>query len=140
MEESVFIISEDYNILFHNRSSYKSYGGNLKGKKCYKILKGREQPCEKICPLRKILLEHIIESVKYEEKMFVPKLNEVRDLENRVTKIDNFNGKNVILEIIEDVTKREKNKRIRIKSSSSGKMVKMLIWHYESFSCIRDYH
>ncbi len=48
--------------------------------------------------------------------MFIQKLNEVRDLEIRVTMIDNFNGKNVILEIFNDITEWKK-KENKIKES-----------------------
>ena len=114
LEEQVFVISEDYRILFHNASASKIYSGILIGKTCYKILRGREQPCDEICPIKNILLEHNIKSIKYEEKLFIPKLNEERYLEIRATKIDNFNGKNAILEIIEDVTERkEREKKIK---------------------------
>jgi len=115
-ENPVFVISNDYKILFYNSSSSKIYDGIQDGKICYKILKGRDYPCDEMCPLRNISLEQEIKSIKYEEKLFNPKLNEERFLEIRATNIENFNGKTAILEIFEDITDR-KDKEKKIKES-----------------------
>ncbi|QEE16621.1 PAS domain S-box protein [Promethearchaeum syntrophicum] len=107
----VFVISEDYEILFHNRSSSKIYDGILDGKICYKILRGREQPCDDMCPLRNKSLSQNIKSLKFEDKLFLSKFDEERDFEISSTKIENFNGKPALLEIFEDITDRKKKEK-----------------------------
>ncbi len=113
-EDPIFVISDEYEILFHNSSSSKIFNGNLDGQKCYDILKGRKNHCDDFCPLRSIAQGKNIKSVKFEERLFFPKLNEERDLEIRTVLIEIFNGKPAILEILEDITERkEKEKKIK---------------------------
>jgi PAS domain S-box-containing protein len=111
LDEPVFVISDEYKILFHNSSSSKIFDEILVGQKCYKVLKGREHPCDELCPLKSILLEQNIKSIKYEEKLFFSRLNEERDIEIRATVIEDFNGTTAILEIFDDITERKKKEK-----------------------------
>jgi PAS domain S-box-containing protein len=45
MQDYVFVIDKDYTIQFMNRILVKIYG-NMIGKKCYKLLHGKDKPCQ----------------------------------------------------------------------------------------------
>ncbi len=104
--DPIIVISEDYRILFNNKSAQKVFGKNLTGNLCYEKIKGMNTPCE-FCPLfseKKIvifdtLIEHVIK---------MPKTGETRTFEISISKINNFQGKPAMLESLRDISDRKK--------------------------------
>ena len=45
LKDYVFVISDNYEILFENNAAHDIFGENLSGKKCYEVLYGNNQPC-----------------------------------------------------------------------------------------------
>lgn len=42
LKDTVFVISEDYTILFKNDTAHDIFGKELIGKDCYKVIKGQD--------------------------------------------------------------------------------------------------
>ncbi|MHA1764877.1 MAG: PAS domain S-box protein [Promethearchaeota archaeon] len=115
LEEPIFVFSEDYEILFYNENASKIFPGEIKGKKCFNELKGKKYPCE-FCPIRNILIEKDINSIKFENTFYIKKYDDQRTFEIKCNLIKKFEGKPAMLEILSDITERKEKERKIIKS------------------------
>ena len=112
--DPIFVISDEYHILFSNLSAQKLLGDNLTGDLCYKAIKGCTSPCAS-CPLftsrfDDLVVEHVIKNTK---------TGEAQIFEIGVSEIENFQGQHAILEILRNVTTR-KTVEIQLKESESA--------------------
>ena len=104
--DPIFVISEDYRILFTNKSAQNLFGNNLIGNFCYEKMKGLNNPCEFCILFPKGKIE-ILNSV-VEHDMKIPKTSETRTFEISISKITNFQGLPAKLETLRDITDHKK--------------------------------
>lgn len=117
LKDSIFIISYDHEILFANDEALKNYETDLIGKKCYKELLNKDQPCE-ICAITEFLTKNI-SHFRFEKEINIPSLKAIRDFDINTGKLDNYNGKQAIIEILRDITERKMQERIIREQSES---------------------
>lgn len=99
MEDGVYIVNAQYDIEFVN-SALKDEFGLVDGKKCYKYLHDRNEPCT-WCQIDKVLTG---ETVRWE--WFSSKNQRTYDLID--TPLQNFDGSLSKLEIFRDISSRKK--------------------------------
>jgi len=89
--------NENYEIEFMNDSLVKKFG-NLVGEKCYRAIKGRDEPCEH-CPVKEILHKGKMTHLRYQS---TDKHGNVYDL--IASPMKNPDGSISIIEIVRDIT------------------------------------
>jgi PAS domain S-box-containing protein len=102
LKDTVFVISEDYKILFKNDTAHDIFGKELIGKDCYKVIKGQDQPCER-CPM-KAFAESDLCLVRFEQCVNTPFIEGERVFDIVSSPIENYAGQPAILEILRDNT------------------------------------
>ncbi len=106
VKDTVFVISEDYKILFKNDSALDLFGEELIGKKCYETIKGLGQPCER-CPI-KTFLEKDVCQYRFEQSISSPIIEGTKYFDIISTPIENYDGQPAIVEVLRDITENRK--------------------------------
>jgi PAS domain S-box-containing protein len=104
--DPIIVISEDYRILFSNKSAQNAFGKNLNGSLCYEKIKGINNPCDfcHLYPGKEI----VIFDTLIEHEIKIPNSGEVKTFEISISKIKNFQGKPAMLETLRDINERKK--------------------------------
>ncbi len=105
LKDIVFVISEDYKILFKNETAHEIFGKELIGKDCYEVIKGQSQVCE-ICPI-KTFAESNLCQLRFEQCVKTPLLKGERVFDIITSPIKNYNGQPAIVETLRDITDRK---------------------------------
>ena len=105
LKDTVFVISEDYKILFKNETAHDIFGKELIGKDCYKVIKGKNQVCER-CPM-KTFAESDLCQVRFEQCVNTPFLKEERVFDIVTSPIESYAGQPAIVEMIRDITENK---------------------------------
>ncbi len=123
--DPIFVISEDYRILFTNKRAQNLFGGNLIGDICYEKIKGLNNPCEFCLQFPKGKIE-IFNSV-VEHVIKIPKTSETRTYEISISKISNFQGLPAMLETLRDITyhKEAEDKLIEFKLNLQERIMEL---------------
>lgn len=108
LKDLVFVISQDYKILFVNKSAVEKFEKELTGKLCYSIIKGIKLPCD-FCPM-KTFAESNVSQVRFEQCINFPSTNETNIFDIISSPIENYDGKPAIIEILRDITEQAKEK------------------------------
>ncbi len=112
LKDTVFVISENFRILFKNDQAHETFGTNLIGKKCYEAIKGREKICDK-CPLLTFNRENICQ-VRLRQDFKTPKSKFISHFDIIATPIENYKGNLAIVEVLRDNTEKYKlNQKIK---------------------------
>jgi len=106
LKDTVFVISEDYKVLFKNNTAHEKFGEKITGKVCYEIIKGREKSCDK-CPIN-VFVEKDVCQVSFEQEMKTLFSQEKRYFDIICTPIENYEGQPAILEVLRDITAHKK--------------------------------
>jgi PAS domain S-box-containing protein len=106
IKDAVFVISEDYKILFKNDTARDIFGTDLIGKDCYKVIKGQDQPCEH-CPIIRFA-ESEESLLHFEQCVNTPLLKEERFFDVISSQIEEYGGQPAIVEVLLDITERKK--------------------------------
>ena len=106
LKDTVFVISEDYKILFKNDTAHDIFGKELIGKDCYKVIKGQDQPCER-CPM-KTFEENNLCQVRFEQCVNTPFLEGERFFDIISSPIKSYAGQPAIVEVLRDITESRK--------------------------------
>jgi len=108
LKDTVFVISEDYKILFKNDTAHDIFGTELIGKDCYKVIKGQDQPCER-CAM-KTFAESDLCQVRFEQCVNTPFLEGERVFDIVSSPIESYAGQPAMLEVLRDITESKKIK------------------------------
>jgi len=104
MEDDLSIQDKDFNIIYQNKPSRISYGGDHIGEKCYRAYEGRDKICHG-CPVKKAYKDSKSHTV---ERSHALPSGEVAFFENTANPIRDAGGKIVsCLEIGRDITERK---------------------------------
>ena len=76
LKDPVFVISQDYKILFKNESARDIFKENLAGKKCHNVIKRQNQPCFH-CPMKNLSKNDVCQA-RFEQSIFFPEMNETK--------------------------------------------------------------
>ena len=106
LKDPIFVISEDYKILFKNENAHKIFGEKLAGRNCYEIIKGLDHPCEH-CPIKTFKDKDICE-VRFDQCINTPLIDGTRIFDIVTSKIENYGGVSAIVEVFRDITERKK--------------------------------
>ena len=106
LKDTVFVISEDFKILFKNENAHSVFGEDLVGRNCFEVIKGGEQVCEN-CPIQDLLTKDVCQ-IHSEQQVHSPISNKIKTFDVITTSIENYNGKKVYLELLRDITVRKK--------------------------------
>lgn len=117
MAEGVVIINKDYEIEFLN-DAFEERLGDLRGQKCYRVLKGLEKVCEH-CPIEEI--------VKRGEKKysFATELIDGSSFEVVATPLKNPNGSSSVMKIARDTSERKKIEKQLIQTEKLASLGQM---------------
>ncbi len=119
LKDPVIVISHDYENLFVNQNAQDLFGNQLVGKKCYEIIKGKNQPCEN-CPMQKLFSSEIC-NVRLDQEITVQPTRETKIFNINCSKIENYDGNLVLIESLRDITHE---KEIQQKLTESKKNLK----------------
>jgi len=104
IEDNIFIISFDHEILFANDKAVQNFETDLIGKKCYEVLLKKDQPCE-ICSMLEFKARDI-DHFRFEKELFIPRLKRKGFFDIACAKVE-FEGDNSIVEVLRDITARK---------------------------------
>ncbi len=113
LKDNIFVISEDYKILFKNENAHDIFGDDLNGRNCFEVIKGREQVCDN-CSLQ-ILSKNNLCQVRSEQQILSPISNKIKFFDTITSSIENYNGKKVYLEVLRDITERKEKEEALFK-------------------------
>ena len=105
IKDTVFVISEDYKILFKNETAHDIFGKELIGKDCYEVIKGQNQVCE-LCPM-KTFAESDLCQVRFEQCVNTPLLKGERVFDIVSSPIESYAGQPAIVEMLRDITEHK---------------------------------
>ena len=103
LKDNVFVISEEFDILYKNDSAHDLFGEDLVGRKCYNVLMGGETQCD-ICSKKQIQ-----EGVRFEQEIKFPNNGGVKVFDIISTPIENYDGKPAFVELMRDITRIKRN-------------------------------
>ncbi len=126
LKDAVFVISEDFEILFKNKTAHEIFSENLLGKKCYNVIKGLKNPCER-CPINEFKKNDICE-YRYEQIVKLPEFNEPKFFDVLAIPIKNYSGKPAIVELFRD---RTENRKLRNNLKEQNKRYSQLLKELE---------
>jgi len=106
LKDAIFVISDNYKILFKNETAHGVFGEDIIGKECYEIIKGFEQPCEQ-CPIKKFA-ESDKCMVRFDQYISTPFIEGTKYFDIIATQLENYDGNPAILELLRDNTERVK--------------------------------
>jgi len=106
LKDAIFVISDNYKILFSNEPAHNLFGEDIIGKDCYEIMKGLYQPCE-YCPMKKCA-ERDECMVHFEQCVSTPVIECTKYFDIIATKIENYDGSSALIEVLRDITKQKK--------------------------------
>ncbi len=122
LKDPVFVISQDYEILFKNESARDIFKEDLVDGKCHNAIIRHNQPCVH-CPIKNIL-ENDVCQARFEQSIFFPETNETKFFDVISSPIDNFNGKPALIELLRDVTEHKKmEEKIELKLREKGRII-----------------
>jgi PAS domain S-box-containing protein len=112
MKDSIFVVSNDKEIIFSNDNTRDYFGENLIGKKCYDILEENNSDCSKDCPFERLKTNELCQ-YRYEINFYKKNMDDSKKRKKIIfdtvsTKIDNYNGQSAILLILRDITHSRK--------------------------------
>jgi PAS domain S-box-containing protein len=106
LKDTIFVVSEDYKILFKNDTAHDFFGKEIIGKNCYEIIKRLDQPCEQ-CPMTKFAESDVCQ-FRFEQCITFPKRKETKFFDIIASRIENYNGQPAMVEMLRDITERKK--------------------------------
>ena len=106
LKDTIFVISEDYKILYKNETAHEIFGKELIGEYCYKVIKGQSQVCER-CPM-KTFAESDLCQVRFEQCVNTPFLKGERVFEIVSSPIESYAGQPAMVEMLRDITEGKK--------------------------------
>ncbi len=130
IQDILFVISFDYEILFANEQASINFETDLIGKTCYKVLLNKDQPCE-ICAIAEFKAKDV-SSFRFEKELILPSLKKECHFDIGSTMIEEYKGVKAIVEVLRDVTKRKKQEReIELLLSSLKDILFVISFDYE---------
>jgi PAS domain S-box-containing protein len=109
LKDTVFVISDEYEILYKNQTAHDIFGDQLIGKKCYTVIKGEKKPCKE-CPMKKIFEENYCQ-FRTEELVENPVIQEAKYFDIMITPIKDFKGEKAVIGLLRDNTENRKLKK-----------------------------
>ncbi len=106
MKDTVFVLSHEHKILFKNETAHSLFGKDLVGRKCYEVIKGFDQPCDR-CPIKTILESNVCQ-VRFEQFVTFPDTNETKYFDIIMSPIENYGGQRAFVEFLRDSTENRK--------------------------------
>ena len=104
IEDNIFIISFDHEILFANDKAVQNFETDLIGKRCYEVLLKRDHPCE-ICSMLEFKARGI-SHFRFEKELLIPHLKRKCHFDIACAKVE-FKGVSSIVEVLRDITERK---------------------------------
>ncbi|MBD3342108.1 MAG: PAS domain S-box protein [Candidatus Lokiarchaeota archaeon] len=120
LKDPVFVISQDFKILFSNDSGIEIFGENIIGKKCHKIIKNYEKPCDQ-CPQRNLLKNQLCET-RFEQCIKPISSAAMRFFDILFSPVI-YDGHKAVISVYRDITEK---KNMRSKLESMNKQLKLL--------------
>jgi len=105
LKDPILIISENHKILFANQEAKNTFGANILGKECFKILMKEKNVCSK-CPFEDLLHGKNCK-LRLEKQIYDKSENLHKTFDVIVSPIDSFNGQPAILESFRDITEKQ---------------------------------
>ncbi len=121
MKDTIFVISDNFDIMFKNNVAHELFGTDLVGKKCYKVIKNLNQPCDK-CPSMTFSKKKVCQ-VRFEQCISTPTIEDTRYFDIISTQIKNYGGKRATIEVMRDITDRRKLKEELKESEMNYKQI-----------------
>ena len=106
LKDTVFVISEDFKILFKNENAHSVFGEDLVGRNCFEVIKGGEQVCDN-CPIQNLSTSDACQ-IHSEQQIHTPMTNEIKIFDVITTPIENYNSKKAYIEVLRDITSRKR--------------------------------
>jgi len=106
LKDPIFVITQDYKILFNNETAQDIFGKELIREDCYKVIKGQSQVCER-CPM-KAFAESDLCQVRFDQCVNAPHLMGERVFDIVISPIKSYAGQPAMVEILRDITERKK--------------------------------
>ena len=110
LKDTVFVISEDYKILFKNENAHSIFGEDLIGRNCFEVIKGEEQVCDN-CPIQNLITSDACQ-IHSEQRVQSPKSDKIKIFDVITTSIENYNGEKAYLELLRDITTRKEMEEV----------------------------
>ncbi len=140
LKDTVFVISNDYKILFKNETAHDIFGSELVGQKCYEVIKGLDQSCER-CPI-KIISEKDVCQFRFEQYINTPLLEGERVFDIISSPIESYAGQPAIVEVLRDITERKKVEQELLESENKYKHLSneltAILDHIPGIICYKD--
>ncbi|HEY0088590.1 MAG TPA: PAS domain S-box protein, partial [Candidatus Lokiarchaeia archaeon] len=114
LKDTVFVISDNYEILFKNEPAHSIFGKDLVGRKCYDVIKALDQPCDR-CPMITIVETNVCQ-VRFEQCVSFSDTKETKFFDIIMTPIENYGGQHAFIELLRDSTE---NRKLRDKLKES---------------------
>ncbi len=116
LQDILFVISFDHEILFANEQASTNFATDLIGKTCYKVLLNRDQPCE-ICAIAEFKAKNI-NHFRFEKELFLPSLKRKCEFDIGSTMIEEYAGVKAIVEVLRDISGRKMQERTILQLST----------------------
>ena len=122
LKDPVFVISQDYKILFKNESARDIFKEEAAGKKCHNVIKRQNQPCVH-CPMKNFSKSDVCQA-RFEQSIFFPEMDETKFFDVISSPIENFNGKPALIELLRDMTEHKiMEEKLELKLRERGRII-----------------
>jgi len=102
VKDSIFVISEDHEVLYMNNEAVEYFKENFIGNKCYERIFNQNEPCD-LCPIKELTLTKNC-YFRFEKAIPCQMSKKMIYFDIKCAIIENYHGKKVIVEIMRDVT------------------------------------
>ncbi len=104
IKDPILVLSLENEILYANNNALELFGKDIVGKKCHKIIKGIDDAC-KLCPVPRFLNQEIC-SYRLQQCVKLPGVEDIHFFDIKISKLEVYDGKSAIIEVLRDVTKQ----------------------------------
>ena len=108
-KDSIFVIAEDYKIMFMNTTAKEIFGEDNTGKECYEIITKEDHPCD-ICPMKRFAESDVCQ-IRFEQCVTFPSIKETKFFDIVASHIENYDAKPAIVEVLRDITENKKMRK-----------------------------
>jgi PAS domain S-box-containing protein len=105
LKDPVLLISENNRIIFANKEAKNTFGVNIVGQECFKILRKKKKACSN-CPFEDLLKGQNCK-LRLEKQIFDKSENLNKTFDVIVSPIHSFKGEPAILESFRDITEKQ---------------------------------